>query len=400
MTGAGQTPFRFGEIVDGDYYTDREAEARSLADDVRHGVNVVLISPRRFGKTSLVLRMIDEVRREGVLVAYVDLLRTPSKERLAAHLAAAIYGGLESPFDRARARAATVFQHLRIHPRPTLNPDGSIAFDFGVAMVDEEGDADATIEQLLAMPATVARQRQRRVALVLDEFQEIVELDPHLPALLRSAFQTQGEVAHVFLGSRQHLLRRVFTDRCQPLYRLARPMTLGPIAEDVFVPFLRERFAAGRSQITTDAARKLVAITGGHPNDTQELGHFAWALAVAEGRAATVEVVERALDAVVDAEDARFTDLWDNLTPHQRLVLLAVALDEGQGLYREATRRRHRLGPAARVQKSVQRLVDRERVEPEAHAGYRVPDVFLRAWLRRLPRQRGLPTATPDDGTT
>ncbi len=108
MENSGRTPFRFGEIVKDDYYTDREAEASSLADDIRHGLNIVLISPRRYGKTSLVLRVIDLLRREGVLVAYVDLLRAPSKERLAAHLAAAIYGGMESPFDRARQRAASL----------------------------------------------------------------------------------------------------------------------------------------------------------------------------------------------------------------------------------------------------------------------------------------------------
>ena len=392
MSDPDLTPFRFGEIVHGAYFTNRQEEARALAEDVRHGLNVVLISPRRFGKTSLVLSVIDQLRREGVLVAYVDMLRAPGKERFAAHLAAAIYAGLESPFDRARERAATFFQHLRIHPKPTLNPDGSLSFDFGIGMVDEDRDANATLEQLLAMPASIARERQRRVALVLDEFQEVVELDPHLPALMRSVFQTQGEVAHVFLGSRQHLLRRVFTDRGQPLYRLARPMTLGPIAESVFVPFLRERFAAGRSQITAEAARQLVAITAGHPNDTQELGHFAWALAVAERRAATADVVERALDTVLDAEDARFTDLWESLTPHQRVVLLAIALDGGRGLYRADTRRQHRLGPAARVQKSLQRLVARELVEPDPPAGYRVPDVFLRAWLRRLSRDQALPT--------
>ncbi|MBV9921733.1 MAG: hypothetical protein JOY78_12895, partial [Pseudonocardia sp.] len=86
MSGRGEPPFRFGEVVAGDYFTDREAEARALVDDVQHGLNTVLISPRRFGKTSLLLRVIDQLRRAGTLVAYVDLLRAPSKERLAAQL--------------------------------------------------------------------------------------------------------------------------------------------------------------------------------------------------------------------------------------------------------------------------------------------------------------------------
>src|ERR671939_575115 len=178
MVDGGQLPFRFGEIVAGAYFADREAELQLLARDIEQGQNVVLISPRRFGKTSLILRVIEQVRQAGVLVAYVDLLRAPSKERLGAP------------------------------PRGCLRE----------------------------APPTIGGERNRRVALVLDEFQEIMDLDPHLPALMRGVFQTQGEVAHVFLGSRQHLLRRVFTDRGQPLYRLAPPMTLGPIAESGVVP--------------------------------------------------------------------------------------------------------------------------------------------------------------------
>ena len=105
------------------------------------------------------------------------------------------------------------------------------------------------------------------------------------------------------------------------------------------------------------------------------------------------------LEAVIDVEDARFTDLWESLSAHQRLVLLAIAVDEGQGLYREQTRRRHRLGPAARVQKAARRLVDRELVEPMPNEGYRVPDVFLRAWLARLSGQHGMTAPLEDDVT-
>jgi len=125
MSVSGQTPFRFGEIVDGDYFTDRERELQQLVADIRLGLNLVVIAPRRIGKTSLLLKTIDTLRSQDVLVAYVDLLRAPSKERFAAHLASAIYGGMESPFDRARQHAATFFQHLRVHPRPILNPNGS-----------------------------------------------------------------------------------------------------------------------------------------------------------------------------------------------------------------------------------------------------------------------------------
>jgi AAA+ ATPase superfamily predicted ATPase len=374
-----EPPFRFGQVVSGDYFVGRAAELASLSIDLRTATNVVLISPRRFGKTSLVLRAVRELEAEGVLVAYVDLLRTPSKERFASHLAAAIYAGLLGRGAQALQRATEWFSQLRVRPKITLNQDGTPSFEFAGGAPTP--DVDATIEHLLELPQAVARDRQRRVVLVFDEFQEVLDLDPALPSLMRSVFQHQGEVAHVFLGSRQHLLRRVFADRHQPLYRLARPMALGPIDQTDFAPFIRERFAAGHAQITHDGLEALLALTGGHPNDTQELAHFAWVRAVAEGRPATRDSIERALTDVVSAESARFVVVWDNLSPLQRRALGAVAQD-GTRLYASEVRQRFQLGDPSGLQKALQRLGELELIEPVQRGAYRVPDLFLRAWLR------------------
>jgi uncharacterized protein len=374
-----EPPFRFGQVVSNEYFVGRAAELASLSVDLRTATNVVLISPRRFGKTSLVLRVLRELERDDVLVAYVDLLRTPSKERLASHLAAAVYHGLLGRGGQALQRATEWFSQLRIRPKITLNSDGTPSFEFAGGAPSQ--DVDATIEHLLEMPQTVALDRKRRVVLVFDEFQEVLGLDTALPGLMRSVFQQQGEVAHMFLGSRQHLLREVFADRHQPLYRLARPMALGPIEDAAFAPYLRERFAAGHSQITQDGIETLLAITGGHPNDTQELAHFAWARAVAEERPATRDIVQRALADVVSAESARFIVVWDTLSPLQRRVLGAVAHD-GTRLYAGEVRHRFQLGDPSGLQKALQRLSDLELIETVQRGAYRVPDLFLRSWLR------------------
>jgi uncharacterized protein len=373
-----EPPFRFGQVVAGEYFVGRDAEIASLSVDLRTATNVVLISPRRYGKTSLVLRVLRALEREGSLVAYIDLLRTPSKERFAGHVAAAMYHGLLGRGAQALQRATEWFTQLRVRPRITLNQDGTPSFEFsgGAPSVD----VDATIEHLLEMPQTVALERKRRVVVVFDEFQEVLDLDPALPGLMRSVFQAQGEVAHVFLGSRQHLLRRVFADRYQPLYRLARPMTLGPIDEAVFARYIRERFAAGRSQITQAGIETLLAATGGHPNDTQELAHFTWVRAIAEGTPATSETVRRALGEVVSAESGRFIVIWNNLSPLQRRALTAAAHD-GTRLYASEVRRRFQLGDPSGLQKALQRLTELELIESVQRGTYRVPDLFLRAWL-------------------
>lgn len=377
-----EPPFRFGQVVSDEYFVGRAAEIASLTVDLRTATNVVLISPRRFGKTSLVLRVLREIEREGVLVAYIDLLRAPSKERFASHFAAAVYDGLLGRGAQALQRSTEWFSQLRVRPKITLNQDGTPSFEFagGAPSVD----LDATIEHLLGMPQTVALERKRRVVVVFDEFQEVLDLDPALPGLMRSVFQEQGEVAHVFLGSRQHLLRKVFADRRQPLYRLARQMALGPIDAAAFAPYIRERFAAGHSQITHDGIERLLAITGGQPNDTQELAHFAWARAVAEGTPAIPGTVQRALREVVSTESARFIVVWESLSPLQRRVLSAVAHDDTH-MYTSEVRRRFQLGDPSGLQKALRRLNDLELIETVQRGTYRVPDLFLRAWLREPP---------------
>ena len=377
-----EPPFRFGQVVTDEYFVGRGDEIVSLTTDLRSATNVVLTSPRRYGKTSLVRRVLRALEHEGALCAYIDLLRTLSKERFASHLASAVYHGLLGRGAQALQLATERFSQLRVRPRITLNQDGTPSFEFagGVPSID----IDATIEHLLGMPQAVALDRKRRVVVVFDAFQEVLDLDPALPGLMRSVFQEQGEVAHVFLGSRQHLLRQVFADRHQPLYRLARPMTLGPIDEATFAPYVRERFAAGHSQITQQGVETLLAITGGHPNDTQELAHFAWAGAISAGTPATPESVQRALGEVVNAESGRFIVIWDNLSPLQRRALTASAHD-GTRLYAGEVRQHFQLGDPSALQKALQRLIELELVETVQRGSYRVPDLFLRAWLTQAP---------------
>jgi hypothetical protein len=219
---------------------------------------------------------------------------------------------------------------------------------------------------------------------VLDEFQEIVTLDPELPARMRATFQFQSEVAHVYLGSRQHLLRTVFTDANSPLYNSAKVFPLGPIEREPFSRFIAERFASTSVEITNEAVTHLLVITNGHPHDTQKLGYFTWAAAEGEGTAATPDIVERALAAAIATDTARYTELWDGLTINQRRLLEAIGSAAPTDVaLSEDFRRRHRLGAYATVERALDSLIERGLVDREGRARVAVPDIFLRRWLRR-----------------
>src|SRR5262249_50615797 len=156
-------------------------------------------------------------------------------------------------------RAVSVFQKLPLQPKISVSADGNPTFEFSPGA--PERDVDRTIEHLLTLPGEIAKERRRRVMLVLDEFQEVVGLDPHLPALMRSVFQLQPAVAHVFAGSRRHLMQKVFTDVNQPMYRLAKPMTLRAIHPADFTRFIEERFGQTNLDIRRDATERILAIT-------------------------------------------------------------------------------------------------------------------------------------------
>lgn len=356
-----------------------------LASDIRSGQNVVVISPRRYGKSSLVLATLDRLPEREVLRAYVDLLRAPTVERLPNLLAGAIYTGLVSPLARTWNRVGQLFADLPLRPKLSVASDGSVGVEFAAGAT--QPDIQATIERLLELPGKLARERGVRVALILDEFQAVVDLDRHLPAIMRAIFQQQAEVAHVFLGSRRHLMARLFTDENEPMFRLAKPLLLGPLARDEFARFIRDRFAATRTPIDEAAVARVLDLTGCHPNDTQELCAFLWAIGcTAKSFPIRADVVDRALERVLDAESARFLTIWERLPGPQRALYAAIATEPGLGIYKRDFRERHGLGDPAHVRRSIERLLDLGLVEtvPGPTTSYRVADTFVAAWLRRI----------------
>ncbi|HET7445567.1 MAG TPA: ATP-binding protein [Solirubrobacterales bacterium] len=372
-------PFLFGTLALDDSFADREDGITELSNDMRNGQDVVVFAPRRFGKSSLIWAAARSLAKDGVLVAQVDLMTTPTKERLAAALAASIYENIASPLERAWEKAAAPFRRLRVQPAINLDPEtGAVAFTFSTTR--EPADVDATLEQLLELPAELGAERGRRTALVFDEFQEVVDIDPRLPKLMRAIFQRQPEVAHVYLGSKRHIMDRIFNDENEPFWRSAKPIELSPIDPELFSPFIAERLQATGRVPDPAAIERLLALTGGHPHATQELAYFLWEQ-TPPGEAASVERLEAALGAVLRSEHSHFSLLWEEASTVQRLVLQALAREPGHP-QTKAYRDRHGLPSAASVQQALRALTQREVVAGERGA-YRIVEPFLTEWLRR-----------------
>jgi uncharacterized protein len=378
---AARNPFNFGDLALDATFTDRDDELRELEADIRNGLNVVIFAPRRYGKSSLVLRAAQQLTAEGVLIAQVDLMQTATKEQLAAKLAAAIHEHIAGPLLRARERATQLFRGLRITPVLTLDPnDGKVMFSFSAGHAPE--DVDATLERILELPAELAAERERSVALVFDEFQEVLEIDPRLPALMRSTFQSQPDVAHVYLGSKRSMMERLFNDENEPFWRSAKQVELGPIPRAPFERFIHERFASTGRTVDADVVTAILDRTGGHPYGTQELCYALWEETDDGALAGTLEL-ERALERVLRSENAHFTRLWETASRNQRQVLQALAREPLRAATSDEYRRRYGLPPPSSVQKALDRLVAEEVVAKEGRGAYRIAEPFLAEWIRR-----------------
>jgi uncharacterized protein len=371
-------PFRFGPLALDQAFTDREHEVRELVADVRNGQDVVVFAPRRYGKSSLIWRVAQELVQRKVLVAQVDLMRTPTKDQLAAKLAKTIHEEIATPLFRAKERLK-VFAGLRITPTVTIDPeDGSVSFSFDARAANQ--DIDATLEDLLGLPGRLAVERRRRVALVLDEFQEVADIDPGLLKLMRSIFQEQPEVAHIYLGSKRHMMRRIFNDENEPFWRSAKQMELDVIEPELFEPYALEQFAKTGKKLAAEACERALQITGGHPYATQELLYFLWEETAPKGRA-DLAALDRAVEATLRSEHAHFSLLWDRAAGAQRRLLQALASDQPGRPLSTDYQRRHALPSTGTVQTALDALVRAEQVKKEGRGSYRIAEPFLAEWI-------------------
>lgn len=374
-------PFRFGGLALDEAFADRESELQELKFDALNGQDVVIFAPRRYGKSSLVWKTMQQLVEAGVLVAYVNLMTTPTKEKLAEKLAGAIHETVASPLERARERALAPFRGLQVSPRVTVSPeDGTYSFSFGID--HSTTDIDATIERLLELPAELSAGDGRGVVLILDEFQEVQAIDPGLPRLMRTIFEQQPEVARIYLGSKRHMMERIFNDENEPFWRSAKRVELGVIPPAQFRPFIVRRFRETRKGVDDSVVDGVLARTSGHPYATQELCYFLWEETPYDS-AATETDLENAVAAILRSEHTHFQLRWDEASAAQKLTLQALAREPGRPLS-SAYRSRHELPSAATVQSALRRLTERELVARRPDGDHSICEPFLEEWIEAL----------------
>src|SRR6266567_2634473 len=264
-----RNPFEYGGVVSGDKFCNRQKEKADLRKAIRNREKLFVFSERRFGKTSLIKSVLARLPKKQTVAAYVDLWPTESEAAFVTALAKAIAESMTTSAQKLLQIAKRFFGSLA--PAVTVNEEGRPEIGFGVT---RRAHLSAALDEVLDTPAKIAATADRDVVIVFDEFQQILEYgDDRVEKKLRSVIQNHKNVGYIFLGSRKHLIPKMFMDRARPLYRAGGHYPLGPITEADWAPFIREKFIAANKRIGDQCIHSICAQTQEHPFFTQHLCH-------------------------------------------------------------------------------------------------------------------------------
>jgi len=370
-------PFQYGNVVAGDAFCNRTVELRDLRRAMENGEKLFVYSERRLGKTSLVRAALDKLPRRKFVAAYVDLWPTDSEASFVTATAKAISLAVASTPKQIVDAAKKMFN--RLVPSVSLGEDGKPTVSFGTAAPRQP---EVELEEVLEAPAAIASQGKYKVVIVFDEIQRILEYESDLTERkLRSVIQHQADVCYLFLGSRKHLIQRMFLDKSRPLYRSAGHYPLGPIHQRHWIRFVRERFLSANKTIGEETIREVHRLTEGHPFYTQLLCHVLWELSD-PGAEVAEDLIQTALRVVLDRESHAYVMLWESLTANQRRFLRGLALEaHGVKPFSSTFTRRYGLRSASNAQRASEKLVEKDVIDPD-NGSFVIVDRFLRLWIR------------------
>ena len=368
-------PFIFGVATSGENFTDRIKETERLVSNFRHGINTVLISPRRIGKTSLVQKVCNIVRSDELRIVYPDIFSCRNERDFYDAFASAVLKQTSSKWEEWMENAKMFLS--RISPKISLGPDPTSDFSVSLELNPKSDD----INDILQLPEKIAQQKGCRIVVCIDEFQQIAEFDDSktFQKRLRSVWQLQKSVSYCLFGSKKHLMNELFEKRSLPFYKFGDAVYLPKISTEDWVEYICDRFRATGKEISEDIARDICHMVDNHSSYVQQLAWLVW---IHTKEIATTEDFADACQDIIDQNTPLFEKQTESLTNYQLNFLRAI-LD---GVHQEFTTRevlqKYSLGSSANVSTIKRALIKKELIDVENKQTV-ISDPLLKIWLSR-----------------
>ena len=370
-----ENPFVFGKAAEGSYFTDRTDDAEHLEANLTHGINTILISPRRWGKTSLVKKVIANVNREDIKIVYVDVFSCKSEFDFYRLFASAIVQQTSSKMEEWMTTAKEFLS--RLITKVSFSPDSIQEY----ALSFEFPNKDDSEMDILQLPERIAQKKNIRIVICLDEFQQVAEFpDPiTFQKKLRTIWQHQQHVSYCLFGSKRHLMTEIFSDSSNPFYKFGDMMFLKKIQTEEWIPFICRKFKETGKTITEKQSERICKVT---ENLSSYVQHLSWIVWYKAHPVVTNEMIDQSIDELLEQNKVFFQREVESLTELQLNLLKAVANGVTSGFSKKDVIKKYNLESSANVQGIKKSLVKKDLIDVEG-AIITFNDPIFKLWVKR-----------------
>lgn len=371
-----QKPFIFGTAVKDDYFIGREKEILRLRANFENGINTILMSPRRLGKTSLVNKVRSTISTDKILIIFMDIFSCRSEYEFYNKFSEEILHQTESRFEEWK-HLVTDFM-LRLTPKVSfkIDPTNEYSVTLGISPKTHKP------EEILQLPETIAQKKGVHIIVCIDEFQQIGEFEDSLTIQrrMRTVWQHQQNVSYCLFGSQKHLMENLFLKSSYPFYKFGDLIHLDVIPTETWIPYIQNRFEQNGKHITAERITQLCTAV---ENQSSYVQHLAWLTLLNTEQETTEQELQTAINELLDETSNVFIEQTSRLTEYQLNFLKAILADIHNDFGRGAIRDEYNLGSYSNIARIKTTLLERELITARKEGLY-IADPVLKEWLKRM----------------
>ena len=369
--------FVYGVAVSDYNFIGRERETKRLLDNFKGGINVILMSPRRLGKTSLVKHVCNKLNNKDIITVYLDIFGCKSEYDFYNKLTAEVLKQTASKHELWFEEAKEFL--YRLTPKISFSPEPNSDFSISLGITPKTH----TPEEVLQMAETIAIKRKKRIVICIDEFQQIGEManSKQIQARLRTVWQHQKHVSYCLFGSKHHLMSTIFLHRSMPFFQFGDTISLNKIATEDWVEYIVSHFADGKRTISHALAEEICKFTENYSAYVQQLAWLVFTLKE-EGETVTENDVKQAENDLLATNDILFMQMIEPLSEFQLNFLRAIALGIKKDFGLSEVREEYNLGSYSNITRLKTALLERDLIEKQ-NTGLVITDPIFAKWLKR-----------------
>ena len=369
--------FVYGVAVSDYNFIGRERETKRLLDNFKGGINVILMSPRRLGKTSLVKHVCNKLDDKDIITVYLDIFGCKSEYDFYNKLTAEVLKQTASKHELWFEEAKEFL--YRLTPKISFSPEPNSDFSISLGITPKTH----TPEEVLQMAETIAIKRKKRIVICIDEFQQIGEManSKQIQARLRTVWQHQKHVSYCLFGSKHHLMSTIFLHRSMPFFQFGDTISLNKIATEDWVKYIVSHFADGKRTISHALAEEICKFTENYSAYVQQLAWLVFTLKE-EGETVTEDDVKQAENDLLATNDILFMQMIEPLSEFQLNFLRAIASGIKKDFGLSEVREEYNLGSYSNITRLKTALLERDLIEKQ-NTELVITDPIFAKWLKR-----------------